>query len=55
MKKNKNKPMTTVELIMHSPNPVAASLRNFRPQTVTPLKHKKKYKDSYKKELREYC
>ena len=54
MKKNKNKPMTTAELIMHTPSPVAASLRNFRSQTVTPLNHKKKYKDAYKKEIRQY-
>ena len=54
MKNKKNKPMSTAEMIMHTPSPVAASLRNFRPQTVTPLKHKKKYNDAYKKELRNY-
>ena len=50
----KKTPMTTAEIIMHTPSPLAASLRNYRPRTVTPLKYKKKYKDSYKKELKEY-
>lgn len=53
MKKKSNKtPLTTLELILHTPSPVAASLRNFRPQTVQLLKHKKKFKEAYKKDLR---
>lgn len=54
MKTKKNKPMSTVELVLHSPSPIFNSLRDYKPKTYTPLKFKKKYKDSYKKELREY-
>lgn len=53
-KKNKKAPLTTLELIMHTPSPLAASLMNYKPQTVQLLKHKKKFKDAYKKDLRNY-
>lgn len=53
--KKKNKHLsTTVEIIMHTPSPLMASLRNYRPQTITPLKYKKKFQNSYKKELRDF-
>lgn len=55
MKRNKkSKLSTTTELIMHTPSPIAASLINYKPKTFTPLKFKHKYKNSYKKEIREY-
>lgn len=54
MKKKSTHLSTTAEIIMHTPSPLMASLRNYKPQTVTPLKYKKKFQDSYKKELQNY-